>query len=509
LEAIVMNEEAVQNDHPSEPRSDTHERQTPVYNERGVIAEHYRDLQGLPALDAARQAYPLPSASTASTMRAVFQAAEIAILNLADLISRAAADVAEGRTGRAMVKMSWARGFHRVLVRLSTMPQQLGLVPGDVATSGFLCVADSPAFAEYLRVLEHFDRATLAAIDGGALALDTALADESLDSALFALIHAARVSNHESTIWEENLGTVAVGAPVPSYEQFVAAAGIRAAVYDRVLRGDTYFTQFRGLHQIPETLGEEANDRTEHAIREIRAGNLRVAVDHLRAVNVLAEGMLATLPPMADNLATSDYHEIRENLGLTSGSHSVCLRFHMFTDLYHQLAAALDGALDGSDSRSRDRASLVDTVRRVDETSVDDSNAWLCRLLLSECLTFRSLIMQWRDQHLHMPRNNLGGGSTKSLTGSTDAVAAVRKMRRSARLSDPMIPLAKGRGLSAPTVDDTVSPLRAYLDSEASLDTRTLLATGRVTQGRFIEVQERLGFFAHRCPFTPPRPRRV
>ena len=29
---------------------------------------------------------------------------------------------------------------------------------------------------------------------------------------------------------------------------------MREAVYDRVLTGDTYFTQFRGLHQIPETL---------------------------------------------------------------------------------------------------------------------------------------------------------------------------------------------------------------------------------------------------------------
>lgn len=485
------------------------EPHAPSYNERGVIAEHYQDLQGLPVLAAARQTYPLPSASTESTLRAVFQAVEIAVLNLADLIGRAAQEVAEGNTGRAMVKMSWARGFHRVLVRLSTMPQQLGLVPADAASSGLLRIADSPAFAEYRGALERFDRATLAQIDAGALALDTALAEESLDSPSFALIHAARVSNHESTIWEENLAAVAAGAPVPSYEQFVAAAGVRAAVYDRVLLGDTYFTQFRGLHQIPETLGEESNDRTEHAIRAIRAGNLRAAVDHVRAVNVLVDGMLATLPPMADNLATSDYHEIRENLGLTSGSHSVCLRFHMFTDLYHQLAEALEGVLRGGEPGSQDDTSLVNSVRRTDETSGVDSGAWLRHLLLSECLTFRSLIFQWRDQHLHMPRNNLGGGSTKSLTGSPDAVAAVRKMRRSSRLSDPMIPLAEGRGLGAPTADDRGSLLQSYLDSEASLDTRTLLATGRVTQERFVAVQERLGFFANRCPFTAPRPRQA
>jgi hypothetical protein len=486
-----------------------------IYNERGVIAEHYRDLQGLPVLDAARRAYPLPAATTASTLRAVFQAAEIALLNLADLMKRGTVDVSNGRPGTAAVKLSWARGFHRVLVRLSLMPQQLGLVPELVGSDRLLRIVDSPAYAEYLETLAAFDLATLTSIDAGALDLDGALAATSLDNPLFTLIHAARVSNHESTIWEENLIDVPVGVTVPSYEQFVSAAGMRAAVYDRVLTGDTFFTQFRGLHQIPETLGEEANDRLEQAVRDIRDGHLAAAVGHLRAVTVLVDGMLASLPPMADNLATSDYHEIRENLGLTSGSHSVCLRFHMFTDLYQQLSEAIQrrlvGAVEGSSGELRkgSNEALVGALRGVDEKSVADAEAWLHHLLVSECLTFRSLIGLWRDQHLHMPRNNLGGESTKSLTGSPDAVMAVKKMRRSARMSDPMIPFARARGLAAPAVDEGMLPLRQYLDSDRSLDTRVLVATGRVTQRRFVAVQQRLGFFANRCPFTPPAPRRV
>ena len=39
----------------------------PTYNERGVIAENYYDLQGLGVLSAARQAYALPKGSPEST----------------------------------------------------------------------------------------------------------------------------------------------------------------------------------------------------------------------------------------------------------------------------------------------------------------------------------------------------------------------------------------------------------------------------------------------------------
>ena len=128
-----------------------------------------------------------------------------------------------------------------------------------------------------------------------------------------------------------------VPAQVPSYEEFVASSVIHDAVYDRVLKGDTYFTQFRGLHQIPESLGEEVNDRLEKAIRSVREDRLRDAIDELRCVDILSAPIISSVPPMADSLATMDYHDIRENLGLTSGSHSVCLRFHMFTHLYEDV----------------------------------------------------------------------------------------------------------------------------------------------------------------------------
>jgi tryptophan 2,3-dioxygenase len=482
-------------------------RDQTLYNERGVIAENYHELQGLGVLRAAREAYPLPKASGASTLRAVFQAAEIALLNLVDLAARAAADLESATVQAATIKMFWARGFHRLLARISLIPHQLGIVHEAGGQHGTLRISESPAFREYVGALGRFDRSVLLCIDSGELDLENAIANESLESAGFNLIHLTRVCNHESTIWERNLAEVRAPACVPSYEEFVVSSGMRAAVYDRVLEGDTYFTQFRGLHQIPETLAEEVNDRLEQAIRDVRYDRLPQALEHLSCVTVLSEAILAALPPIVDNLATSDYHQIRENLGLTSGSHSVGLRFHMFTHLYEQLWEEFRYQVTGKAATDSSDEHFEATFRQLNQRRFEDSRAWMLHFLGDYCLQLRTFVFQWRDEHLNLPRNNLGGEFTKSLTGSPDAIQAVKNMRDGARNRDPLLPLARARDLATHDLHEPAGDLTRYLESAASLDSRILAAAGGITQSRFKDVQERLGFFAKRCPFSAP-PRR-
>ena len=161
---------------------------------------------------------------------------------------------------------------------------------------------------------------------------------------------------------------------------------------------------------------------------------------------------------MVDNLTTHDYHEIRENLGLTSGSHSIGIRHHMFTHLYEQLW---------------DEVALVGDKR---------GPTW--DLLVTQLLFFRSFIFQWRDEHLHLPRNNLGGAATRSLTGSSDAVSVVEGMSDHARTGDPANAYISD---GATPAQPERGPLASYLRTDESLDTALLTATGLVTQSKFRE----------------------
>ncbi len=475
-------------------------------NERGVIAENYYDLQGLAVLDGIRAQHPLPTASSASLARSLFQSVEIALLNLNDLFERASVDLRQDNLDAAVVKLFWAKGFHRLVNLLGLLPARLNGALGSSEARGVLKLADSPAFQTYLTTLRLFDAEVIAAIEDGRLAAETVIAEGSLESAPYNFLHLLRVCNQESMSWEASLATVQVDATVGSYADFVVSAGIRDCVYDRVLQGDTYFTQFRGLHQIPETLGDEANDRCEAAILDIRRGDLANALERLQTVVTLIDTMTAAVPPMADHLSTTDYHAIRENLGLTSGSHSVGLHYHMFNDLYQQLSAEIAGLLGEADAGETAFAERIAEVRR---QRFAEPRAWLTHQLIDEALKMQALIFHWRNSHLHLPRNNLGGDMTKSLTGSPEAIKAVRHMMVSARNKDPMKALARGRGMSGSAAGTPVAtPLTQYVESAVSLDRVLLAKTGEATQLRFEDVQKRLGFFANRCPFRAP-PRRM
>jgi hypothetical protein len=207
----------------------------------------------------------------------------------------------------------------------------------------------------------------------------------------------------------------------------------------------------------------------------------------------MTDPMEACLPAMVDNLTTHDYHQIRENLGLTSGSHSVGIRYHMFTHLYEQLCNEVT-------SLSHHRPSVsVDASGRKQQ---------ILELLMTQLLLFRSFISQWRDQHLHLPRNNLGGGGTRSLTGSPDAVKVVAAMSNQARSKDPANEFFP-RPSTKMAKPEFRAELSDYLSSEGSLDSALLLATGGVTQSKFMQVQERSGFFAQKSSFSKPPKRQV
>lgn len=481
-------------------------RNETIYNNRGIIADNYHELQGIHVLEKARESHSLPRASVLSTLQALFQCVEVAILNLTDLFSRTEESIKKGDVNSALTKLSWARGFHRTLVQLSLLPMQLHIYEStSYNQTTYLKISDSSSYHDYIRAIKAFDKSMLDTITEDEVTFRTVISSQSLESPRYMLIHLTRICNHESTVWERNLACVATPMVINSYKDFVASDIIHNAVYDRVLSGDTYFMQFRGLHQIPEILSREINDRIEAAILSIRSSNLKGAYEHLRTVNILTEGILATLPVIIDNLSTSDYHIIRENLGLTSGSHSVNLHYHLFRDLYNQLGEELNRKI--LTIEKTDDINLA--IHQVESRKSEEDISFHIHLLLNECLALQSFVHTWRDIHLQLPRNNLGGNYTKSLTGSSDAVFAVKKMRETARDKDIMAQFSKARNYK-PLNETTIKlSLASYFETEDSLDKLILEITGEATKDGFKDVQERLGAFADNPSFIPPSKRRV
>lgn len=147
---------------------------------------------------------------------------------------------------------------------------------------------------------------------------------------------------------------------------------------------------------------------------------------------------------------------------------------------------------------------LEERVREADRRRFEDPRSWLQHDLIDEALRLGGAIVRWRFEHLHLPRNHLGSGGTRSLVGSSDGLRTAHQMQEAARGLDAEASAMRARGLAGPTVEPAPRPLERHMESSASLDQLLLATTGRIARERFVQVQERTGFFAKPCPFSPP-----
>ena len=114
----------------------------------------------------------------------------------------------------------------------------------------------------------------------------------------------------------------------------------------------------------------------------------------------------ACIDTIAENMAPLDYHEIRENLGLTSGSHSVTLEFHLFREyLSSQLWAEIDQHLE---ERLPSAADLDERVCLADKERHHHTDSWITHESRNEYIEIRAVFSRMRHAHMHLPRGNLG-----------------------------------------------------------------------------------------------------
>ena len=180
---------------------------------------------------------------------------------------------------------------------------------------------------------------------------------------------------------------------------------------------------------------------------------------------------------LVDNLKIDEYHTIRENLGLTSGSHSIALHYHLMRDLYPQLWRAADRGL----------ASTAGP---------------LVQIVCDQVRTIGNYLDRWRLIHLGLPRNNLGGfgTGTRSLTGAPDAVSLVSRMRERGRE-------LKSSGPSHQAIHATDWDADSL--ALAPIERLLLEAVARRTKQAIPDVQNRSGYFAQTSSFKAPEERIV
>ncbi|WP_146523004.1 hypothetical protein [Stieleria varia] len=453
------------------------------------IATSYERLQGLHFLE--QLSCDESPGAVRVCLRGVYQVAEVAFWNMADLIHRGGAAIDRGDADTAISCLTWLSSINHLMVQIGRLPLRLGFAPvGD--TTDTIRIHESPAINRLLTAIESFDANAVEKID--VLNLP--------DSERERLQHLCCVYSHDITIWERDLAAVVVPFRMQDYCEWICADKIHEMVVDLPINEDSFLMQFRCLHQIPEILGSVANGHLLVATEASRSGDPWTAHDNLMVANTLAEIIVASLRPMIDCLSITHYHRIRTYLGVTSGSQSVGLHDRLLRDRYNALCEAVCGqcievALDRNEIDAPSSVSIVEAIRLVAEHKADNERVRGFDLVISQILRLHQLLHHWRSAHMHLPRNNLGGGKTRSLIGASNAVSAVQRMREAAERSDPAVAVVKARYVGSTEVP---LPLTQYMHSPQSLDSQVLASRGATTREAFPDVQQRTGEFAGQCP---------
>ncbi|MEM6347922.1 MAG: hypothetical protein AAF927_28795 [Bacteroidota bacterium] len=454
-------------------------------NAKGVIADSYHELQSLDTIFGARNSriFTDEDPSIDSAIITLLQAAEIVLNNLNDLTKRAGKDLKENKINKLSSKIKWIKSFNLLLLHITSAIENLSSYNRLLGANNQISVYASPSIHQYKSAYISLEKG----FDYWVFDLNN---EAKLDQFLYEkknkkssqIIKDFRDYSFWTKKWEKNLATIYLNID-GNYQELVQNQILELGVKKIELSGDTYFKQFRGLHQVPEIVTSEINRLLEITISNIEEDTVNQVPFFLGIALKLSNIVLSSLDPLVDNMTAQDYHKIRENLGLTSGSHSVNIHFHLFRDLYRGLGKVFS--------------------KKIAQPS-NSEELEVARLLLE----FRSFTFAWREKHIQLPRNNLGGGNTKSLIGANDAIRTTRKMYHSAVKDDPLDYLVDHKAF-LDNIENLPASLSFHINSPDSLDSRLTNALGKITKKKFKEVQDREGKYAEKSTFMPPKRKRI
>jgi hypothetical protein len=423
-----------------------------LWNELGPIAATYEELQGIPRLDQAFEQRPWNLDPDALTVRTILQCLALLYLNFADLCDRQLKHTLPDNIARFHQHTAW----HLSLLRygLSLIEHALSISPPADAVP----CPTGPAFSRYFEGYSEVCQAYIRHLD------HHPPASNDISNCMLTNPHAAVAHNLKNIylfqqILLSRLSILRVDHRYKEgWDAILNTAHLDAVFAEPRLIGDTYFSQFRLLHQIPELLARCAHERTALSLTDTESLSivhiLRLR-DQYRLVTESTQTMLHLMTPC-------EYHQIRLNLGVTSGSMSNQLRQCFLKS---------------------DVSAIEIAGRSLIEKSPRSSEAHFLKTLLDQ---IRLEALSWRDYHLGFPRNVLGGFGTKSLIGS-DAVNVALAWRNEEirhgslhRYADAAVDFMSGK---------------APLEHSKRLDDRLLQITAEVTKDVFPHVENRTGIY--------------
>ncbi len=433
------------------------------FNNLGPIATSYSDLQSIEYLHRAVSLYEKEEVSTGKFSQTVFCCIEIVLFNIADLGSRLNNNLISNNLEESSIKAEWILSFANIGSKLTR------LISTQHLTKGFIRYVEfekSNALKRYLDVFLELDGNINLKYNNEKL--NTIIATSGYSNSNIRLINNYRNARYLIDNFVPKLIACKINIKDESYSysKFVGEEYLFKAVFKLKLDGDTFFTQFRGLHQIPELIVLFINNVIEEVIEYLNEHKWRNVQTSLSRIGYFSSVILECLTPLINLLTLNDYHKIRENLGMTSGSHSKEIHYSLFKKEYGKLLEA-----------------FLQNRNKLDDEFLKD-------LIEKSIIDISLFINDWREAHLQLPINNIGGAMAKSLIGSLDAIKTARRMKEIGANKDPyanVINLDK-LGLTVPKEFN-------LLKKDDSFLVRLTKITGHITKLSFTNVQNRTGYF--------------
>ncbi|MEM7474269.1 MAG: hypothetical protein AAF483_04695 [Planctomycetota bacterium] len=426
------------------------------------VAESYDELQAIRQIDSIYR-ISREQGGEAEVLCVLVACVDCIFLNISQIVDKNRKTLKAGRQGKQQdiaKRQLWVRELLELALHLTSemQIQNFALRSSAVERAGFF---PNSAFQLMIESVEGYCQQFREEMSGGGF-VRSAIDHTTQFDPDSNIIHMLKVNCHSLRCIFASLSNVAIpsGFRDKEYESLLQQLVSCPSAYV-----DTFLQQFCLLHQIPELLSRIVVDRVRDALQVDRRDKEIAAFGIAERLIRIAQSCLR---PLVNELLPLDYADIRQHLGVTSGSHSKVIASVLLQEVVEELREFIVGHL-GTTKPSPQKKRVIEMAYRIFD-----------------------LLHRWRELHVHLPRNVLGVGGVKSLIGSREAVRAAESLA------------SRHQGESNGDAD-YLQRLSAFAigaehigEEIVMLDQLLLEKTGESTKVRFKAVQERTGIFSKR-----------